>query len=485
MKLLLNAMKTMKKNNASLLLIFSLLIIPHLTHAQQSLDRIVAIVNDHIILKSDVNQQVQQYMLQMRQQNQAISFGDDLWYASLQNIIDRNIMLDQAKIDSIEVTQAQVDQQIEQRIQYSIQQVGGEEALEERMGKSLRQIKNDLREDYKEQMIVQRFQQTKREEIEITRPEVEEYFKQIPEDSLPTIPEQVAVSQIVILPPPLEDAQQQAKQLAEQLRDSILHHGKNIEELAREYSDGPSASDGGELPLISMDQLVSEYSAAAAALEPGDISQVVKTSFGYHIIRLNKRIGDKIDTNNILIAVDEESYDDQYAIERLNQLTDSIKTNEDVSFGDVARKLSEDPNTGPLGGRLLKPQTGERLLNLEDLDPALYRIVLLLQDEGDISEPKKFQLGEKNNSKRAYRIVRLDDHVDKHVANFEQDYSRIKRVALQNKQNRKIQDWISELRDDMYVKYKIPVPDKYKKTNIENDAAKPDAIDKNAVEQAN
>src|SRR5699024_12417791 len=109
-----------------------------------------------------------------------------------------------------------------------------------------------------------------------------------------------------------------------------------------------------------MDQLVSEYSAAAAALEPGDISQVVKTSVGYHSIRLNKRIGDKIDTNNMLIAVDEESYDDRYAIERLNQLTDSIKTNEDVSFGDVARKLSEDPNTGPLGGRLLKPQTGER-----------------------------------------------------------------------------------------------------------------------------
>src|SRR5699024_8196643 len=144
-------MKTMKKNNASLLLIFSLLIIPHLTHAQQSLYRFVGIVNDHIILKSDVNKQVQQYMLQMRQQNQAISFGDDLWYASLQNIIDRNIMLDQAKIDSIEVTQAQVDQQIEQRIQYSIQQVGGEEALEERMGKSLRQIKNDLREDRSEE----------------------------------------------------------------------------------------------------------------------------------------------------------------------------------------------------------------------------------------------------------------------------------------------------------------------------------------------
>src|SRR5699024_11128281 len=138
---------------------------------------------------------------------------------------------------------------------------------------------------------------TKREEIQITRPEVKEYFDSIPKDSLPTIPEQVALSQIVILHPPLENAQQEARQLAEQLRDSVLNHGKTIEEMAKKYSDGPSASDGGKLPLISMDQLVSEYSAAAAALEPGSISNVVKTSFGYHVIRLNKRVGDKIDTN--------------------------------------------------------------------------------------------------------------------------------------------------------------------------------------------
>src|SRR5699024_5527440 len=285
---------------------------------------------------------------------------------------------------------------------------------------------------------------------------------------------------------PLENAQQEARQLAEQLRDSVLNHGKTIEEMAKKYSDGPSASDGGKLPLISMDQLVSEYSAAAAALEPGSISNVVKTSFGYHVIRLNKRVGDKIDTNQILITVDQENYDDQYAINRLEQLEDSIRTHEDATFADVARKVSEDPNTGPQGGRLLNPQTGERLLNLEQLDPALYRIVLLLENEGDISEPKTFQLGESNNSKRAFRIVRLDKHVPEHTANFEQDYSRIKQVALQQKQNRLVQQWISELRDEMYVDYKIPVPGRYKEANIEgtvDEQTQPSVNEENPVNE--
>ena len=460
----------MKKNYCTILFAFSLFLIPFLSQAQKStnssLDQIVAVVNDHIILKSEVNEQVQQNMFQMEQQNRSISFGKDLWYTSLQNIIDRNIMLDQAKLDSITVSRQLVDQQIEQRIQRSVQQVGGEEALEAQMGKSIVQIKADLRDGYREQMIVQRFLETKREEIQITRPEVKEYFDSIPKDSLPTIPEQVALSQIVILPPPLENAQQEARQLAEQLRDSVLNHGKTIEEMAKKYSDGPSASDGGKLPLISMDQLVSEYSAAAAALEPGSISNVVKTSFGYHVIRLNKRVGDKIDTNQILITVDQENYDDQYAINRLEQLEDSIRTHEEVTFADVARKVSEDPNTGPQGGRLLDPQTGERLLNLEQLDPALYRIVLLLEDEGDISEPKSFQLGQSNDSKRSFRIVRLDKHVAEHTASFEQDYSRIKQAALRQKQNKVIRQWIAELRNEMYVNYKIPVPEKYKGTNF-------------------
>lgn len=458
-------------NKAYLVLFFvvSLFIIPFSSQAQnqqepnEKLDQIVGIVNDHIILKSEIDQQVRQTMMRMQQQQRQISFGKDLWYTVLQNTIDRYVMLDQAKRDSITVSTERVDQRINQRIQSSIQQLGSEEALEEQLGKSIVQLRADLRESYREQMIVQKWQMQQRQEVQITRPEVRNYFESIPKDSLPTIPEQVAVSQIVKLPPLKENARQEARKLARQLRDSLINHGKTIEEMARKYSDGPNASNGGKLPMISINELVSEYSAAATALEPGEISQVVETSFGFHVIRLNKRQGDKIDTNHILIEIENESYDDEAAKKALRQIRDSVLTNEDITFAEMARKHSEDPNTAPQGGRILNPQTGERLIALEQLEPALYRIVLLLEDVGDISEPKQFTLGTQNNSKRAFRIVRLDQHVKEHVANLKQDYNRIKQSALQLKQQKILRKQLAELRKEMYVEYKIPVPEKYKK----------------------
>lgn len=435
------------------------------THAQnaannQKLDQIVAVVNNHIILKSDVDQQVTDFMMQRSQQtNQPPQFSREMWYSVLQNIVERYVLLEKAKEDSIIVEDEQVNQQIDQRINQYVQQVGSEDALERQLGKSIIQLRADLREDYREEMIVGQYRQKKLANVSISRPEVEEYFNNIPRDSLPAIPERVAVSQIVVTPPPLENARQQALELAKQLRDSVINHGKSIEELARKYSDGPSAPDGGKLPLMSINDLVPEYSAAAAALQPGEISEVVETSFGFHVIRLNKRMGDQIDTNHILISIDKESYNDQAAIEKLEQYRDSVLTHEDVTFAQLARKYSEDPNTAPQGGRILNPQTGERLLPLNQLDPALYRIVLLLEEEGDISQPKEFNIGSGNNAKKAYRIVRLDQRVPEHVANLEQDYERIKNVALQQKQYKILQKWISNLREEVYIEYKIPVPE--------------------------
>ncbi len=446
------------------------LALPFFANAQNAsggdtIDQIVAVVNDHIILKSDVDQQVTDYMVQMRQQrSQNISFSEDLWYTTLQNMVERYVMLDEAREDSITVSDEQVDQQINARLDQYIQQVGSEAALERQIGKSIVQLRSELREDYRREIIVSQFRQQRLQDVTITRPEVESYFQRIPRDSLPTIPERVAVSQIVAVPPPLENARDQAYEFAQQLRDSVLNHGVSIEELARRHSDGPSASNGGKLPMMAINDLVAEYSAAASALEPGEISEVVETSFGFHVIRLNKRVGDQIDTNHILISVDNEGYDDQAAIEQLKQYKDSVLSNPDVSFSELARKYSEDPNTAPQGGRILNPQTGERLIALNQLDPALYRIVLLLEEVGDISEPKEFNIGSNNNTKRAYRIVRLDNRIEEHVANLEQDYDRIKNAALQEKQFRILTDWITELKKDVYIEYKIPVPAKYKQS---------------------
>ncbi|MDZ7714939.1 MAG: peptidylprolyl isomerase [Balneolaceae bacterium] len=463
---LLNQTKYMRSLSSLLLAALFIFIVPELLKAQSDgevLDQVVAVVNDHTILKSDVDQQTRDYMMQLQQQQgQQIPFSEGIWYSVLQNIIDRYVVLDQAKKDSVNVTEEQVDQRINDRINQFVEQLGSEQALEEQLGKSIVQLRTELRKDYRQQMVVNLYQQQKRTAVTITRPEVEEYFKNIPKDSLPTVPERVAVSQIVRVPAPLSDAREAALDLAKALRDSIINHSKSLEDLAERHSDGPSAARGGALGMIPVNDLVGEYSAAAAALEPGEISEIVETSFGFHIIRLNKRVGDQIDTNHILIELDKNKFDTEQAINRLKELKDSVLTNKDVTFATVAREFSEDPNTAPNGGRILNPQTGERLMPLDELDPALYRIVLLLENEGDISEPKQFNIGSGNQSKEAYRIVRLDQHVPEHTANLKQDYERIKRVALQEKQYRKIQNWISGLKEKFYIEYKIPIPEQYK-----------------------
>ena len=442
--------------------VFSVILLPPTLTAQQSenkkmVDGIVAIVNNHIILKSEVDQRVSDYMLQYRQQsNQSLNFSKDLWYSALEETVEKYILLEKAKLDSITVSEDQVDQRIDQRIQQVISQLGSERALEDQFGKSVVQLKQDLRETYRTEMIVQKYQQDLMDKVDITRPEVKQYFEQIPQDSLPTIPEQVAVSQIVAVPPPMENAEKAAYELAKQLRDSVVIHDKNFEELARKYSDGPSAPNGGKLPLMSLNDLVAEYSAAASALQPGEISNVVKTTFGYHVIRLNRRVGDQIDTNHILISIDEENYDEQAAIDRLKQLRDSVMTNENVSFAELARKYSDDPNTAPQGGRIFNPRTGERMIPLSQLDPAMYRIVLLLDEPGDISEPKPFNLGSASN--RAFRIVRLDRRVEEHVANFKDDYERIRQSALQEKRFKHRQKLMRKFKKEVYVEYKIDVP---------------------------
>ncbi|MEX0661699.1 MAG: peptidylprolyl isomerase [Balneolaceae bacterium] len=439
-----------------LLLLFSIISVSSAYSQDKSVtDKIVAVVNDNIILKSDVDQEIMQYMQQAEQQNQNVSFSEDLWYSALESMIDNYAMLEVAEVDSIVVSDVMVDRQMDQRIQQMVQQAGSERALEEALGQSIVEIRAEFREQFREQMIAQEVQRQEMAKVEITRPEVREFFENIPEDQLPTIPEQVGLSHIVINPPTLDDARNQALQKAQALRDSVTIHGKDFEEMAQKYSVGPNASRGGLLPMMPLDDLVSSYSAAAAALEPGEISEVVETDFGYHVIRLNQRSGDNIETNHILVEVDEESVDEEFALNKLEALRDSALT-EDVRFRDLARRHSEDEETKAMGGRLMNYQTQDRLFTVDELEPALYRTVLLLENEGDISEPIPFTTND--GGKQAYRIIRLDRHIPEHVANLDDDYQRIEGIALQQKQMANMEDWLVSIRERVYVEYKIDVP---------------------------
>ncbi|MEP1150404.1 MAG: peptidylprolyl isomerase [Balneola sp.] len=423
-----------------------------------SADRIVALVNDQIILKSDIDQSIADYIRQASFNQQEIPFTKDLWYTFLEAEIDNKVLLEKAKIDSVIITDDQVNQQMDARVSQLIQQAGSEEALEQSFGKSIIQLKADFRETFREQITAQRVRQLKIGEIQITRPEVKEFFESIPKDSLPTIPEQVALSHIVKLPQPKNNAKEASYEFAESLRDSILNQNIPLEELARRHGMDGSAARGGQLPMMGLNELVSEYSAAAAALQPGQISEVVETEFGFHIIRLDERVGDKIKTSHILIRVDAEQLDDASAIAELNSIRDSLLNNPDLTFSGMAIRNSEDPSTSKSGGKIIDSQTGERLIPLNRLDPALYRIVLLMDEIGAVSEPKPFNPNNANAGK-AYRIVRLDKQIPEHIASFETDYQRLKSISLQQKQNRELQIWMQELRDDIYIEYRIPKMD--------------------------
>jgi len=422
-------------------------------------DQVVAIVNDRIILKSDVNKEVTDFIRQSELQGRNIEFSEELWFDALESMIDNEVLLVKAAKDSVVVTDEQVNRQMDERINQLVRQAGSEQALEETFGKSLIQLRTEFREQFREQLVTQQVRRSKLMEIKITRPEVQEFFNSITADSIPMIPEMVALSQIAVIPEPLEDAKRKAFELASNLRDSIVVHGKNFEDLARKYSDGPSASNGGLLPMMPINDLVSPYSAAATALEPGEISQVVETSFGFHVIRLNKRVGDNIETNHILIQTDNSELDEQAAIDKLNAIRDSVLTN-DKSFSEMARKYSEDDFTKSSGGRVFNPQSQERLFPINQLDPSMYRIVLLLEEEGEISEPRSYNPPNSNRN-LAYRIVRLDEHIEEHEANMKDDYESIKNIALQQKQIRVMDEWMSKLREEVYIEYKIQHPKQF------------------------
>ncbi len=419
---------------------------------RQVADQIVAVVNDHIILKSDVDQRVFEFMQQSRDE----TFDEQMWYYVLESMIDNYVLVEKAKIDSVIISDSEVDRILNQRIDELVRQVGSERELERAFGQPIVEIKAEYSEQFRQDLMVNRVRQQKISRINITRPEVVEFFHSIPEDSLPVIPESVSLSQITVIPPPKAEARENARMLATQLRDSILHHDISLEELARRYSDGPTASQGGGLPMVSATDLIPEYAAAAAALDPGEISEVVNTPQGYHIIRLNERQGQNISTHHILISVSEEELDEDYAIEKLTAIRDSI-LHQGENFANMARRHSDDRNTAPAGGRLINPQTGQRLLPVNELDPSLYRTVLLLDEPGDISTPRSYQYGEE--SRRAFRIVKLNERVEEHRANLEQDYQLIRNFALQQKSQGRLAEWVMNLRDEMFVEYRIPVPE--------------------------
>ncbi|MFB6229833.1 MAG: peptidylprolyl isomerase [Salinibacter sp.] len=427
---------------------------PTLVHAQQDrqmVDRIVAVVGDNIVLKSEVDQ-----LVRRQTQRQGVSFSSDLWMKSLQQLVDRNLLAEKARRDTtLTISDQQVTNALNRRLKQLKRRAGGEKKLEKIYGKSILEIKKSFRDDLRDQLLATRLRERRKRKIEITPSEVKQWFDEIPKDSLPRVPKTVRLSHIVRYPKPTEEAREEAKSLISAIRDSIVSDKASFASMARKYSDDSgTAQSGGRLTGVSVNDLVPEFAAVVTQTPVGEVSQVFynDSQNGYHILRVNSKSGNTLDLNHILIKTPPS---EERAIEYLSAVRDTLLSNEDVSFALMARRHSEEERTASNGGQVTDPKTGTPDLVLKQLGPSWKRTIRKLEPS-EISKPAEVKL---LNGKQAYHIVRLERRIAAHRVNLETDYMRIRKFALRDKRNRKMREWLDRLRNEIYVDIRVSKSD--------------------------
>ncbi len=415
------------------------------THRQPGviIDQIVAVVGANVILHSDVEAQYIQYRMQ---EGGARGSAKTVKCNLLENILYQKLLLNQAELDSVEVSEQQVEGEMDRRLRHYISMFGSPEKFEEFYKKSILQFKEDLREQVKELMMVEQVQQTITKDVKITPSEVRAFFKEIPTDSLPFLNSEFQLSQIVIMPPINKDEKERVKDKLTGLRDRILK-GESFATLAILYSEDPgSAKNGGELGLHGRGEMFPEFEAVAFSLKDGEVSEIVETEAGYHIIQLIERRGDYINVRHILVMPKVSPLDLAKAKVKLDSVSQLIQDKK-YTFEEAVKKFSEDPSKNN-GGILVNPMTGNSVFESDQLDPKVFFVIDKLK-VGDISNPVPFKM---DDGKDAYRILYLKSRTEPHKANLKEDYDKIQSWALEDKKGKVMNEWIREKIESTYIK---------------------------------
>ncbi len=422
-----------------ILLLAIFLVLVQLALGQQMIDGIAAIVGDDVVLVSDINALITQYAFQKRID---ITRRPDLYKKLgkqfLETLIDNKLLLIKADEDTIKVDDAQVDQSLKRQIQYMIQQAGSEKKLEEYYNAPLFKIKKDLRKEIENQMRISMLRQKRFGNIKISRKEVEEFY-QTHRDSLPRVEPSVDISHILMQVTPSEESVQKAYQKILEIKKK-LDEGADFAELARKYSEDPgTAANGGDLGFVSRGTLVKEFEEAAFALKPGEISDIVQTQFGFHIIQLLERQGERIHVRHILIQLQPTPEDEQRVINKLKEIRQEILDGK-ATFEEMALKYSDDPNVQKDHGHLGTFQEGG--FQIKEFEEAVKNL-----KEGEISEPFRTDFG--------YHIIRLNKRIQARELSLDKDWEQIEQWALQYKQTQEFQKWLQQLRQEIPVIVKI------------------------------
>ncbi|MDA8895069.1 peptidylprolyl isomerase [Flavobacteriales bacterium] len=409
--------------------------------AQVVIDGIAGIVGNNIVLNSDIEQQLLQY------QAQGLEIDSALRVQVLEDLLFQKLMLHQALLDSIVVTENEVLNEVDSRIDNFIAQLGGEDQLESYFDKKIYEIKEEMFEPIESSLLIQRVRYGITSSVTITPSEIRSFFGTFSSDSLPIVNEEVEVAQILKLPPASSSAVSETKKKLEKLKSRIAK-GESFGTLAILYSEDPGSSrNGGLYTSIKRGMFVKEFEAVMFSLEVGEVSDVFKTEYGYHIMVLEERREDEVDVRHLLMSPKISPLDLNNAKDLLQDVRDSI-LNGDLVFTKAALRYSDDKSTKLNGGKLINPSTGDTKFELAQLEQGI-NVAIENLDVNEITEPIFVKM---EDGKEAYRMFVLLNRKQQHQVNLVDDYKRIRDLALESKKDKSIEEWISKSLEQTYVR---------------------------------
>ena len=426
-----------------LLTICALITSAYMTAQNNIIDEVIWIVGDEAILRSEVEEE------RLRAEYEGQELKGDPYCIIPEQMAIQKLFLHQAELDSITVNESTVSHQVDMRLNYYISQIGSKEKMEEYFRKTSSEIREEMMTAVRNQMIIQQMQSKLTENIKPTPAEIRRYYKNLPEDSLPMMPAQVEV-QIISFEPlvPTEETERIKARLRE-FTERVTSGSAQFSMLARMYSeDTESAKRGGELGFVGRGQLVDEFAEAAFALnDPKKVSRIVHTEYGYHIIQLIEKKGDRINCRHILLRPRISDEDKSRSLQRLDSIKQLIDTGA-LDFNRAVMLYSQDKNTAMNAGVMINPNTGSSAFEYKDLAPEIAKLVYTMH-EGEISAP--FTMMDETKNREVCAIVRVKKKTDVHRANLEDDFQTIRSMLKQKLSAEFIQQWIEKKQRSTFV----------------------------------
>ncbi len=404
---------------------------------REVIDKVIANVGNEYVLLSELEEQ-----LALIGERQGGKLPPDARCLMLDNLLTQKLLINQAKIDSVAVTDEEVEAQLGARIEQILDYMGGDvNQFEDYYGQSIGEVRETFREDLRNQLLADRMRSKVMEGISVTPSEVKAFFKKIPRDSLPYFNSEVEIGEIVMKPQINETERRKAIEKLEAIRKRIVEGGESFEELAKKYSDDfASARIGGDLGWTKRGKFVAAFEAAAYKLDDNEISEVVESEFGFHLIQLLGRRGNSISTRHILVKPEITDADLELTMHKLDSVRQLLVT-DSTSFSKAVKYYGyKEVQSYNNDGKLVNQASGNNFFEIGDLEPSIYFTIDTMK-VGEFSKPFSYT---DSRGETFYRIVQLQSRSQPHVASLEKDYAKIQTAAIEQKKSSQTAKWVEE-----------------------------------------